>query len=160
MDLDRNLQRRILLELRDLYPVISAPHKLFTDVEPAHLMANLCYLAGHELIWLPTKAPEGQMPYASLIAITVKGLDFLADDGGLSAVLGVVTVRLQDETIKALILAQIEASTTDAGIKAQLTETIRSLPAAATKEVALAAIHQGLKSVPDIGQWLYRWIAS
>lgn len=40
--------------------------------------------------------------------ITAAGLDFLEDDGGLSAILGVVTVRLHADTIRALIDAKIE----------------------------------------------------
>ena len=37
------------------------------------------------------------------IRITARGLDFLEDDGGLSAILGVVTVKFEAETLKALI---------------------------------------------------------
>lgn len=160
MHLDRDLQRRILAELRNLYPMTCNPNDLFADVEPRHLMANLCYLAGHHLIALPTREIAGTMPHAYLAGITCKGLDFLADDGGLSAVLGVVTVRMHDETIKTLIQTYLDASDADPGVKAQLTEMIRSLPAAATKEVELAAIQQGLRSLPDLAQWLYKWIAS
>ena len=36
------------------------------------------------------------------------GIDFLTDDGGLSAILGVVTVKLHSDTIQALIAAKID----------------------------------------------------
>ena len=40
--------------------------------------------------------------------INHKGIDFLTDDGGLSAILGVVTVKLHSDTIQALIAAKID----------------------------------------------------
>ena len=42
--------------------------------------------------------------------ITAKGLDFLEDDGGLSAILGAITVKLDPDDLRALIAARIEES--------------------------------------------------
>lgn len=44
---------------------------------------------------------------SATVKITAKGIDFLTDDGGLSAILGVVTVRLHSDTIQALLGAKI-----------------------------------------------------
>jgi hypothetical protein len=43
------------------------------------------------------------------VKITSRGIDFLADDGGLAAILGVVTVKLHEETLKALLEAGVDA---------------------------------------------------
>src|SRR5882672_5223716 len=53
---------------------------------------------------------EDKKPVADVATITVKGLDFLQDDGGLGAILNVVTVRFEAETLRALIEAKVDAS--------------------------------------------------
>ena len=42
--------------------------------------------------------------------ITAKGIDFLEDDGGLSAILGVVTVKLHADTLREMLAKKIDAS--------------------------------------------------
>ncbi|WP_229439423.1 MULTISPECIES: hypothetical protein [Neisseria] len=65
--------------------------------------ANLQYLAEHGLV-----VCEDKTLITATVKITAKGIDFLADDGGLSAILGVVTVKLHSDTIQALIAAKID----------------------------------------------------
>jgi hypothetical protein len=42
--------------------------------------------------------------------ITARGLDFLEDDGGLGAILNVVTIRLEADTLRQLLETKINAS--------------------------------------------------
>lgn len=76
--------------------------------------------------------------------ITAKGMDFLADDGGLSAVLGVVTIKLHDDTIKALIEARILASSLPEPEKKRLIDRLRELRAETTKHLVLKLVDLGL----------------
>ena len=116
--LDRNLQREILKELNNIYPdskkyeywidaAIAQVVGVIETVEEAELYiakrtANLRYLAEHGLVVCHDKN------LSATVKITAKGIDFLTDDGGLSAILGVVTVKLHGDTIQALIAAKID----------------------------------------------------
>lgn len=115
--LDRNLQREILKELNNIYPD-SKTYEYWIDAAIAQVVgvietvgeaelyiakrsANLRYLAEHGLVVCNDK------DLSATVKITAKGIDFLADDGGLSAILGVVTVKLHSDTIQALLDAKI-----------------------------------------------------
>ena len=115
--LDRNLQHEILKELNNIYPdsktyeywIDAAIAQVVGVIETvgeaelyiAKLSANLRYLAEHGLVVCNDKN------LSATVKITAKGIDFLTDDGGLSAILGVVTVRLHSDTIQALLDAKI-----------------------------------------------------
>ena len=115
--LDRNLQREILKELNNIYPD-SKTYEYWIDAAIAQIVgvietvgeaelyiakrsANLRYLAEHGLVVCNDKN------LSATVKITAKGIDFLTDDGGLSAILGVVTVKLHSDTIQALLDAKI-----------------------------------------------------
>ena len=72
-----------------------------------HIHANLIYLQEHQLI--DGTLVNGNMEIWNP-GITAKGLDFLEDDGGLSAILGAITVKLDPDDLRALIAARIEES--------------------------------------------------
>lgn len=116
--LDRNLQHEILKELNNIYPD-SKTYEYWIDAAIAQVLgvietvgeaelyiakrsANLRYLAEHGLVVCNDKN------LSATVKITAKGIDFLSNDGGLSAILGVVTVKLHSDTIQALIAAKID----------------------------------------------------
>ena len=116
--LDRNLQREFLSELYKVYPdsitydyYINAAIAQTTGVIEAEedalfalkQSANLQYLAEHGLVVFGDKTF-----ITATVKITAKGIDFLMDDGGLSAILGVVTVKLHSDTIQALLNTKID----------------------------------------------------
>lgn len=116
--LDRNLQHKILKELNNIYPdsktyeywidaTIAQVTGVIETVGEAELYiakrsANLRYLAEHGLVVCNDKN------LSATVKITAKGIDFLSNDGGLSAIFGVVTVKLHSDTIQALIEAKID----------------------------------------------------
>ena len=116
--LDRNLQHEILKELNNIYPdsktyeywidaAIAQVAGVIETVGEAELYiakrsANLRYLAEHGLVVCNDKN------LSATVKITAKGIDFLSNDGGLSAIFGVVTVKLHSDTIQALIEAKID----------------------------------------------------
>jgi hypothetical protein len=85
----------------------------------------------------------------SSVKATARGMDFLQDDGGLSAILGVVTLRLHDETIRDLLLTKVQQSDAPASVKTRLADAIRSLPADDLKATTMALLEAGLNNLPN-----------
>lgn len=139
--LDRDLQRALLQRLFTSYP--DTVH--LDDLQPLATMqeciVNVAYLAEHGLA--ATGRYAGQIQCAR---ITARGLDFLADDGGLTAILGVMTVKLHEDTLKDLVASRISASDLDATEKSKFLDQLRELPGEATKHLILKLIDTGLEN--------------
>ncbi|KAB2792572.1 hypothetical protein F9K96_05365 [Brucella anthropi] len=157
--LDRSMQREILLGVRRLYPDYTKLKSICAEVKLQPFAFNIGYLEDHGLIQVKWVDSFRRIEPAQA-CITAKGIDFLEDDGGLSAILGVVTVKLHEDTLKALLIEKIEASVQSPTVRANLIAKVKSLPAEMTKEVALAALKTGLSHVPDIAVWLGKQFAS
>lgn len=157
MKLDRALQRQILEAFAAIYPAAKRLPSDFAEAPIDLIEANLWYLIEHGLI--ANKQHETSYGVRQIgFAITYKGLDFLADDGGLSAILGVVTVRLHDDTIKALVAAKIHEADLPEPEKKRYLDQLRELPAETTKHLVLKLVdlglEQGPKAIETIGKWL------
>jgi hypothetical protein len=124
--MDRAVQRQILELLREHYPrSVTAAHDLELGTQQA--AANLRYLEEHGLCKSGMKLGEGVSVQFSQSTITAAGLDFLENDGGLSAILGVVTVKLHADTIRDLIGEKIETSSMPAEEKSKLRKVLAGL---------------------------------
>ncbi|MGC4075438.1 MAG: hypothetical protein QM702_00070 [Rubrivivax sp.] len=150
--MDRGLQRRILERLRDLYPAQTTPDSLGLGAndDPAWVF-NAAYLAEHELIEAKVSRMSGggsQLTVIGVASITARGLDFIEADGGLSAVLGVVTVRLEAETLKALIERRVEASDLPPEQKSALMKKLQEMGSDALKEVTKRLVGGALDHWP------------
>ena len=156
--LDREMQGRILKELAEIYPQ-KADIRSLADYGGPGFEVNLLYLREHGLLNSLAKELVSGEFIVDRPVITARGLDFLQDDGGLSAILGVVTIRLHDDTIKQLLISRVQNSEADPTTKDQLINVIQSLPAEATKSVAMRVIEAGLESIPDAIQLLQRWLS-
>jgi len=165
MKLDRELQRAILLRLRDVFPALDV--ELFnalagndTDRENA-VGANLFYLMQHGLVENNPRhfsvSRNGDYGFSG-VRISAQGLDFLEEDGGLSSILGVVTIKLHDDTIKSLIESRIRESDLPQPEKQRYIDQLRELPAETTKHLVLKLVDLGLEKGPAaiavIGTWL------
>lgn len=142
MLLDRAYQREVLEKAAAAYPDRVPWPDAFGVDERAEV--NILYLTEHGLgtsEWHGKKA-VGLKPM--WVRATAKGLDFLQDDGGLTAVLGVVTVRLHDDELKQLIIRRIEAAAGDTTTKERLKEAVKKLPADALNLVVGRVIDAGL----------------
>lgn len=109
---------------------------------------NLAYLHEHGLINATIVRPMSGPAQVAAACITAQGMDFLADDGGLGAILGVVTVRLHDDTIKAMIESTVLQSDLPQPEKKKWIDQLRSLPAETTKHLVLKLVDKGLESGP------------
>jgi len=103
--INRELQLELLQVLCECYPNKLSSSNLPDHIQhdPETITANMAYLDEHDLIeagWFKSMSGPTQWTSAKL---TCKGIDFLRDDGGLTAILGVVTVKFHEDTIKNLL---------------------------------------------------------
>lgn len=153
MEVDRTLQREILERLREAYPSQVRTKTLVPwDDDPLRdkqFAGNMLYLEEHGLLKGGViVSTSGQFAW-SASKITAAGLDFLEDDGGLTAILGTVTVKLHADTIRDLMLAKVEAAPLPAEEKSALKKAISTLSGEALKEVAKKLVTAGIDSAPD-----------
>jgi len=153
--LDRALLRRILELLAESYPQ-SAPMggELPTTKET---IKSLHYLAELEMIKLEGGDSRGRFVISGA-KITAKGLDFLADDGGYSAILGTITVKYHADTLKALLIGRVERSDLAQQDKNRLLEKLGSLGYSSTEHLARKLVDIALESSPALFQWLQKML--
>ena len=114
--LDREYQNLVLKTLAESFPYSLSTNDFNKLVQSAknekQFYATLIYLDDHDLI--DCGLQQGIDEHFSMnlggFKITHKGLDFISDDGGLSAILGVVTVKLDADTIRSLIEIRVNES--------------------------------------------------
>lgn len=152
---DRAVQRRILEAAQKAYPdpLDRADAELFGLESESAFNREVTYLHEHGLLEMKVASYTGFSQIRD-VRINARGIDFLADDGGLSAILGVVTVRLEAETITALLAHVVSESDEDPSVKKNLLRQIKALPAEAVKALTLAGVRQALSSAPDGVRWL------
>lgn len=145
---NRERQRTILGEAAVIYPEwLDCSHGVAgSTAEEAH--ADVRYLAGHDLIEIREAQYLDQTVEQVAIRPTSRGIDFLEDDGGLSAILGVVTIKLHDDTLKSLIEARILQSDLPQPDKKRWLDQLRELPAETTKHLVLKLVDLGLANGP------------
>jgi hypothetical protein len=148
--LDRKLQLRMLEALKETYPTHN-PHFAQAFRSEAGYIPNLHYLKDHGLL-------TGIDPKTSKellnIKITGAGLDFLEGDGGITAMLRTVTVRLDAEQFRQILAAKVEALSIAQDQKDSILSKIRSLPAEALNSLALKLLEKGVEHFPDLLQLL------
>ena len=156
MKIDRDLQFLILSRLKDYYPspLRDPLMKIFAGICDSmgydHFYANIIYLQEHGLLrsGLRPNVPRSRWQEGEGISITAKGIDFLENDGGLSAILNCVTVRIHDETL-ARIETFLEQSPLPEPQKKAFREKLRELPFDATKHLVCKLLDLALGKTPD-----------
>lgn len=145
MSINREWQRALLTHLASIYPD-GAYVESMQDIQPSlpeHArLANLQYLDGHGLIESGMHlqrylGPETNWIQKEPTVITPRGIDFISDDGGLTAILGVVTVRLDAEQWRELLATRVESiESLTHDQRSELGKAIRNLPAKALEKVS------------------------
>lgn len=164
--LDRSLQLAMLQRLEAAHPDAVDLIRVFSDRghNRDKVISNAMYLSEHGLIELGDivdytydgKAHTRGGP----MRIVARGRDFLKDDGGLSAVLGVVVIKLHDETLRAILESKIAASTNPESVKRHALKRLRELPGDAMRSLLLRVVEKGAEHLDwsflqsDTGQWL------
>lgn len=152
MNLDRALQLEWLNRLAAAYPEQINIDGERVAGDPATI--NLWYLDEHGLVEALKSECLGAPPVVVSARITARGLDFLADDGGLSAMLGTVTVKLHADTLRELLEARVSRSDLPAEEKNRLIDHLHHLPAEALKTVTKRLVEAALDRLPDAIQLL------
>lgn len=155
MKLDRELQLQWLNKLAEVYP---EQLDIQNEGHENAVQKNLFYLYEHGLIDAEVYNLMGASSIIHHARITHRGLDFLADDGGLTAILGTVTIKLHADTFRDMLEAKIEESDLPPAEKNRLIEHIRTLPAEALKTATTHLMKQGLEHLPDAIHWLKIWL--
>jgi len=152
MFLDRNRQLEILRALAESYPDADLS---FIDAENPELdYAHLYYLEEHGLLSAGiNRSLSGGYVFQGA-RITAKGLDFLEDDGGLTAVLGTVVVKLQSDTIVALLQKRIEDSDLPDGNKMWAKKSLEKVSDEALQSMARELVRRGIENIPNLYHWI------
>lgn len=146
MKIDREVQTKLLLRLAEDYPQTVYTLELCRNVE-AHLVdPNIAYLQEHGLVDAEFMGSLNMGNPLLFAKITAKGLDFLADDGGLGAILAVVTVKVHEDSLKQLIAAKIQTADLAPQDKKRFLDQLRELPGETTKHLALKLVDVGLEN--------------
>lgn len=143
--INRALQKQLLEALFAQYP---KEFNVLKEFEAEAARVNLRYLEEHGLIESSISRFEALSIHNGW-RITAAGVDFLLDDGGLSAILDVLTIRLHDDTVRALIEERITSAGLPKPHTERLLDQLRSLPVDATKHLALKLIEKGLDHWQD-----------
>lgn len=157
--IDRALQRRLLEAMRVVYPEwITSPLDDVQAKDP-DAVANLSYLQDQGLCEVEvTEILGGPWPKQwDAARITARGIDFLAEDGGLSAALNVVTIRLHPDTIRALLTARIDAEPIPSARKSFLKTHLGRLSDKGLEELEKEVAKSLLQQIPDLVAWLGRF---
>jgi len=152
---NRHNQRQILETLLQSYPAS-------VDVQGwdyPNLSAELKYLHEHNLAEVRfSQSISADAPQPIFAKLTARGVDFLQQDGGLSAILGVLTIKLHDDTIKEVIASRIMESDLPQPDKQRYIDALRELPAESTKHVVMKLLDMGLDhgatAISTIGKML------
>lgn len=153
MLLDRHLQLELMNKMASTYPLaydFSDEIKNLTDYECSKIYANLFYLQSHGLLHPDsidlTMGFGGNQNHLFTLhhtRLTEKGADFLVDDGGLSAILGVVTVKFEAVQLKAILESKIMAADLPPADKNKLIDGLRSLSSESIKHLTTKIVDLG-----------------
>jgi hypothetical protein len=141
--LDRAFQLHLLQVAAAGYPQLVPLKEELASNEKA-TRVNIAYLEEHGLIRGHYPGGHGRRVAPTGAVITAQGIDFLSNDGGLGAILGVVTVRLHEETLKALIASKVEQSDLPPSEKSRILDQLKELPGETTKHLVLRLVDAGL----------------
>ncbi|POY47428.1 hypothetical protein, partial [Avibacterium paragallinarum] len=78
--------------------------------------------------------------------LTNKGADFLLDDGGLSAILGTITIKFHEDTIKSILSTKIESSSLPKEEKSSLLNILKGLSGKALERVITKLVDLGFEN--------------
>ena len=159
MILDRKLQLELLEKMSSTYPdFYNFNHEYLEGTGGyAEVVANLYYLQQHNLIeersTLRSNAMDGlKRLQIHLPTINQNGMDFLANDGGLSAILSTVTIKIDTEQFRQILLMKVSESNLPLDQKNQITSVLQELPAENIKHLSTKLLDLGWDNLGSLMQ--------
>lgn len=152
--IDRSFQRSLLLWMRDKYPSMAYKVPKSLDGNDRRFYLNLFYLQEHDLFETSTQENSDGFISWRGTKITAKGVDFLENDGGLSAILGVVRVKLHADTLRDILAKKIDASNASPEEKSALKKSLGQIPTIAMNSITTHLMERGLGDIPNLVAWM------
>lgn len=150
---DLELRHQILVALRQGYPE-GVDEPSLPGFNSENFRGTLAYLAEHGLIVNAVhRIDHGRGTYIPP-RITARGLDFLEDDGGLSAILNTVTVRFEADTLRALLSASLDQAQAGQEEKAKARGILANLSGEAMKALVHQLVGAAVAKVPEALPWI------
>lgn len=152
MKIDRQYQKDLLSFLLEEFPsydnAMEHCQRLAKEDEDKYI-ANVEYLQRHGLLEDGVGIDfslDGQVMFSisAFPKITEAGIDFMLDDGGLTSILNVQTVKIHPDTIKALLEDRLMSADIPDSDRKSLIEQIRSLPEEGAKRLLDKLLDKGL----------------
>lgn len=146
---DRELQKYILSRCIEAYPDHTSWNSFTPEImqlDDVKLSANMIYLAEHGLLTIREQRSGDPYSFLDNMRATCKGVDFMQNDGGLSAILNVQTIKFHREAV--VVLEDLIAiSNMDVEQKEKAKSTLGELSTEALKTVVQAATTAGLSAL-------------
>ena len=155
--LDREYQFQILRAAAEVFPQPLFVHGDLVGRNGSDIELNCAYLEEHDLIRLTWVGSENSGRVVLSVLITAVGMDYLANDGGLPAILNVLTVRLETDSVKQIFIERVRSAQGDRTVKDRLVEQIKNLSAEKLKEMTKRALSAGLTSLPNSLSLVETW---
>ena len=108
------------------------------------------YLEMHELIENGPRCTYSRLTFfdeSTKPRLTAKGIDFILDDGGLSAILNIQTVKLHQDTIKDLLMVAVQSASISKDKKESFADQIKKLPLESLKDLLSKLAGKGIDAV-------------
>ncbi len=126
MQFNRKLQYDVLKALAEVFPDSLLVASLPGYEIGRNFMGNLFYLKEHGLIEGGDIREPGQCRSMVDAQITKTGLDFIADDGGLPAILGHYQIKLKKDELIFIIDSSLKQSGLAEGRREEIVESLSS----------------------------------
>lgn len=146
----KELQQKILKCLADSTSGSVMGEDLNTLADAQSVEREVRYLEGLGVLTASYYMSDG----VSTATITSKGRDFIAPDAGIGSELNVITIKLHEDSIRALLIARVQSSDADATVKGKLVDQLKSLPSEGVSKLAEKALEKALQQMPALVQWL------
>lgn len=128
--------------------------QVFDEIDRETLYQCLAYLSLHGLIKSRCdRSADGFWSWGG-VELTAKGLDYLSEDGGITAEEKTITVKLDGDTIKALLCRAVDDTAAPEGAKTDVKQKVKALGAEALKDLTSSLISKGIENAPGLVQWL------
>lgn len=146
---DRELQKDILIKCIAAYPGYTVWNQFPPEIQDYGddvLSANILDLAEHRLITIKNRTSDAPYSFLDNMKATAGGIDFMLNDGGLSAVLKVQTVKFHRDAVVVLEDLIAISSISDSE-KEKAKSALCDLPLEALKTVVQAATAAGFAAL-------------